>query len=218
MSIVALKRKTNTQYNNMSVSQKGFSLNGTHRSQGYVGQTSLSRSLPRTLMRGNTERGHGGCCGTYPRFHINTVGTGLGNNLLNDTNVIKSSVLDTNGMIMTKYRWARRPIPHTSFKENSSYNNSNTSSEYINKLKRTTLSKQCSTTKDVIVVNKQCCPFMKRHYLDYHAEMRNDSITKNPLYDSYEEYNSSIIKDCTTEKVFKKESCSTAFACNNSVK
>ena len=53
MSIVALKRKTNTQYNNMSANRKGFSLNGTHRSQGYVGQTVLSRSLPRTLMRGN---------------------------------------------------------------------------------------------------------------------------------------------------------------------
>jgi len=54
MSIATLKRKTQTQYNNMSVGSKtGFSLNGTHRSQGYIGQTSLSRSLPKTLMKGN---------------------------------------------------------------------------------------------------------------------------------------------------------------------
>ena len=66
MSIVALKKKTAAKYNNMSVNTKeGFSLNGTRRLQGYVGQTSLSRSLPRTLMRGTTIRGHGGCCGTY---------------------------------------------------------------------------------------------------------------------------------------------------------
>ena len=65
MSIATLKRKTQTKYNNMSVGQSGFSINGTHRNQGYVGQTSLSRSLPRTLMRGNTVRGHGGCCGTF---------------------------------------------------------------------------------------------------------------------------------------------------------
>ena len=61
MSIATLKRKSQTKYNNMSVGQPFFSLNGTHRNQGYVGQTSLSRSLPRTLMRGNVVRGHGGC-------------------------------------------------------------------------------------------------------------------------------------------------------------
>ena len=50
MSIATLKRKTQTKYNNMSVgSTQGFSLNGGFRNQGYVGQTSLSRSLSRTL-------------------------------------------------------------------------------------------------------------------------------------------------------------------------
>ena len=60
MSIATLKRKTLAKYNNMSVGQPQFSLNGTHRSQGYVGQTMLSRSLPRSLMKGNVIRGHGG--------------------------------------------------------------------------------------------------------------------------------------------------------------
>ena len=61
MSIATLKRKTQAKYNNMSVGNThGFSINGTHRNQGYVGQTSLSRSLPRTLMKGNAVRGHGG--------------------------------------------------------------------------------------------------------------------------------------------------------------
>ena len=40
----------------------GFSLNGTTRNQGYIGQTSLSRTLVRTLRNGTAVRGHGGCC------------------------------------------------------------------------------------------------------------------------------------------------------------
>jgi len=43
MSIATLKRKTMTEYNRMSVGYTNFSLNGTRRNQGYVGQTMLSR-------------------------------------------------------------------------------------------------------------------------------------------------------------------------------
>jgi hypothetical protein len=98
MSIATLKRKTQTQYNNMSVGQKNFSINGTRRSQGYVGQTSLSRSLPRTLMNGPTPRGHGGCCGNYPLLPI--VQSAVTS--LNDPTIVKSSVINTNGMINEK--------------------------------------------------------------------------------------------------------------------
>ena len=48
MSIATLKKKTLTKYNNMSVGTQGFSLNGGFRNQGYVGQTSLSRSVTST--------------------------------------------------------------------------------------------------------------------------------------------------------------------------
>ena len=215
MSIATLKRKTNAKYNNMSVNQSSFSLNGTHRSQGYVGQTSLSRSLPRTLMRGNTERGHGGCCGTYPIVHINTEGSGLGSNLLNDPTVIKSSVLDTNGMIMSKYRWIRRPAPFTSVKPDNTIND-NTSSQYTNKLKRITLSEQCSTTKDAVETNKECCPYMKRYYNDFNANSRKNVITKDALSTkrNYEEYNDALTKKCTEEDIpFSNKNNGQPFAC-----
>ena len=42
MSLATLKRKTAAKYNNMSVGHANFSLNGTHRSQGYVGQNLTS--------------------------------------------------------------------------------------------------------------------------------------------------------------------------------
>ena len=96
MSIATLKRKTLAKYNNSSVNTgEGFSLNGTHRNQGYVGQTSLSRSLSRTLMKGNVVRGHGGCCGTYNITPIVQSGVTTTEN----SRVIKASVLSTKGML-----------------------------------------------------------------------------------------------------------------------
>jgi hypothetical protein len=112
MSEATLKKKTRTQYRNMSVGSKngGFSLNGTRRSQGYVGQTMLGRHFPRTPMRGNEARGSGGCGGKYYRGTIIQSGipfpSGIdGNSANNDPQVVKLSVIDHNGLIMTKTRW-----------------------------------------------------------------------------------------------------------------
>jgi len=167
MSIVTLKRKSAAKYNNMSVGQTHFSLNGTHRSQGWVGQTMLSRSLPRTLMRGDTICGHGGKNGTYPVKTIVREGTGLGNNMLNDNKVIKSSVLDTNGQLMTQYRWIRRPYPETSVKPDNTLNN-NTQSEYLNRLKLSVWAKVPLTKQPGTINNQKCCSdFMQTNYTNY---------------------------------------------------
>ena len=126
MSIATLKKKTQHQYHNNSVGYVQFSINGTHRSQGYVGQTSLSRSLPRTIMRGNVACGNGGCCGTY---HITPiVVSGIHN--FNNPNVVKHSVKGTAGMLATKYRWVLRPEPFSTTKS-TDLNNLNTQSIYI---------------------------------------------------------------------------------------
>lgn len=114
MSIVVMKRKTAATIKNDSTGLRNFSLNGTRRNQGYVGQDMRGRTLPRTNMKGNVARGHGGCCGTYKCGTIVKSITNL--NCMNNPNVIKSSVLGTNGMIMTKYRWIRRPQPYSTTK------------------------------------------------------------------------------------------------------
>ena len=137
MSIATLKRKTAEKYNNSSVGQRQFSLNGGYRNQGWVGQTSLSRSLPSTPMRGNVPRGHGGCCGTYVEGTI--VQSAVTSQ--NDNRVIKSSVLDNDGMIATKYRWITRPQPYTSVKPDNNHNLNN-QGDYIWILSR---AQQCST-------------------------------------------------------------------------
>ena len=135
MSEATLKRKTRTQYRNMSVGQHNFSLTGTRRNQGYVGQTMLGRHFPRTPMRGNVARGHGGCCGTYLQTTIVQSGVPFpcgpsGNSANNNPDVIKMATLNTNGLIMTKYRWIRRPQPYSTVKIDATITN-NTQSSYI---------------------------------------------------------------------------------------
>lgn len=101
MSIATLKKKSQVLYNNLSVGQNGFSLNGGHRSAGYIGQSTQSRHLIRTLAKGNVLRGSGGCCGTYTISNIPPSELAC----LNNPNVIKPSVSNTNGLLHTKYKW-----------------------------------------------------------------------------------------------------------------
>lgn len=127
MSIVVLKRKAG-MIKNLSASQPIFSLNGTTRSQGYVGQTSLSRPITRTTFKSpsvptgpgfytNLHRNHGGCCGhmgaaanlPQPLCSSDTFTT-------EDSSVPKMSVLSEPGMLHTKYRWIHRPQPYTTVK------------------------------------------------------------------------------------------------------
>lgn len=140
MSIATLKRKTQTQYNNMSVGQRGFSLNGALRSSGYVGQDTLGRSLVRSLAGKNGElKGHGGCCGKY---NVSQIKTSPEMSCLNDPTVVKSSSLNNTGLLMTKYRWIRRPNPYAPWKP-SDYLNSGNQSTYIDNLARTTIAESC---------------------------------------------------------------------------
>jgi hypothetical protein len=142
MSIVALKRKTQTQYHNMSVgAPHGFSLNGTHRSQGYIGQTSMSRTLVRTLAKGTTLRGHGGCCGKYP---IKNIITSPDMSTLENPAIVKSSVINTNGLLLSKYRWIRRPHPFSIVKTTDAQ------SDYIDQLAKRSII--CDASKNIMPV------------------------------------------------------------------
>jgi hypothetical protein len=130
MSIATLKRKTAAKYNNSSVGQKQFSLNGGYRNQGFVGQTMLSRSLPRTLFNGATPRGSGGCCGTFP---VKTT-VQSSTNYFENNKIIKSSVMNTRGLVATKYAWALRPKPFSALKPDSNQNYS-TQQDYIKNIR-----------------------------------------------------------------------------------
>jgi hypothetical protein len=155
MSIVTLKRKTQAQYKNSSVGHPAFSLNGTRRSAGYVGQDTLGRSLIRSLSKNGALKGHGGSCGKYPIYEVKTSPEMA---CLNDTTAVKTSSLNTNGLIMSKYRWIRRPQPYSSTKSNS-YLNSNSQSSYIDNLARKTISEVDDEDCQVVrsIVPNTCC-------------------------------------------------------------
>jgi hypothetical protein len=202
MSIATLKRKTNTQYNNMSVNQKQFSLNGTHRSQGWVGQTMLSRSLPRTLAKGNTLKGWGGCCGTFlkrPIIQSAVLST-------NNPNIIKHSVISGIGLINTKYRWIRRPAPFTSVKPDATLN-INSASDYINRLRRKTIQnfKTCPSSAKVVISKKCLKQTNYQVYNNYQCEMltKPDSSTGALNHSDYLESLDSLCANYDEYKVLR---------------
>ena len=134
MSEATFKKKTQYKYNNNSVNRghNGFSLNGTHRSQGWVGQDLRARTLVRTLNRGGANRGHGGCCGKYPRpFVIPSEICSTEN-----PNIVKTSVINTNGMLHERFAWVWRPAPYTSVKpdDNNGVGDQGSYIQYLNQL------------------------------------------------------------------------------------
>ena len=81
----------------------GFSLAGTHRNVGYVGQ-SMGMSKSGTPFRGMNPIGNGGCCGKYaqplPVYNVNQVIVQGDQNMY-----VKPSVLGQRGMLRKKFRY-----------------------------------------------------------------------------------------------------------------
>jgi hypothetical protein len=123
MSIATFKKKTAAKYNNASVGQPQFSINGTLRLQGFVGQNIISRSFPRTLMRGNTERGYGGCCGEY--YKCEPISPLCAGDFTNDPTSVKKSVVSTSSQLEMQYPAS----DFTTVKPDSNLN-ANTSQQY----------------------------------------------------------------------------------------
>ena len=221
MSIVVLKRKTAAQYNNNSVNVPQFSLNGTHRSQGWVGQDTRGRSLPKTLMKGNVIKGHGGCCGKYPvRPIVQSAVTSTEN-----PRVVKPSSLNTLGLISTKYRWIRRPQPYTVVKPDNN-NNINTQQQYINNLQKQTILDSVSTGACNLptVTNKFSTSNCGGLTLPQRPRSSACTFTKDfadvnkPKFMTQSQYLMYIDKACSKNDVvyFTAKRQGAPFACNNS--
>ncbi len=201
MSIATLKRKTQAQYNNSSVGQPQFSLNGTRRSSGYVGQDMLGRSLVRSLSRNGALKGHGGCCGKYPTPQIITSPEMA---CLNDTKIVKSSSLNTIGLLMSRYRWLRRPQPYSTTKPSNNLNN-NDQGSYIDYLARKTLadSSGCHIIRTDIPKTCDCS------VTNYNANInsgRNPKIVKSEEHTgslNASEYIRRLDRKCTENDEYK---------------
>lgn len=216
MSIATLKRKTLAQYNNSSVGQPQFSLNGTLRSSGYVGQDMLGRSLVRSLSRNGALKGHGGCCGKFPTPQIKTSPEMA---CLNDSTVVKSSSLTTTGLLMSRYKWVRRPQPYSTTKS-SSYLNVNDQSSYINHLSRKTISDSsgCHIINDK--PQNTCCSKTTNYNASINSN-KHPNIMKPEKYTgaiNASEHTRALDSKCTDNDVFKIQTNvrRVPFACGNS--
>ena len=99
MSIHVLQRKSRRFKAPISgKGNKGFSLNGTHRNVGAVGQTNLAKSVTRTPFRGVNPMGHGGHNGNYV---INV--SNSGSCCTNDNSFVKTSTKNTKGHIFASF-------------------------------------------------------------------------------------------------------------------
>jgi hypothetical protein len=180
MSIVALKRKTMTQYHNMSVgSPAGFSINGTHRNQGYVGQTNLSRFTSRTTIRGNAPHAPGELFTPGP-----VVMSGITS--VEDPTVVKRSVVGTKGMIDTKYRWVRRGQPFMSLKPDNNQH-MNTQYDYVEHKKKKTLAADCPKSEATPVFS-ECDKFK--------SSVCGKTTKPDPTALSYDKYMEKVHKAC----------------------
>jgi hypothetical protein len=223
MSIATLKRKTSNQYNNLSVGQQQFSLNGGYRNQGYVGQNLISRSLPKTLMRGDTMRGHGGCCGTYfRRVPIQSAVTST-----EDPNVIKPSVVGTDGMIQQKYRWINRPQPFSTTKPDDTLNMS-TQDQYVQIVANRTLAalQNPNCTTKTIPKADGCCSIQTQYGIQQVNGISttlgrttvNGTITKDirqavQSQSSYMQQMESNCSNARNNKVFRTPTQGAPFGC-----
>lgn len=164
MSIVTLKKKTQAKYHNASVGHAQFSINGIYRLQGYVGQTSLSRCLPKTLKRGNDSRGFG-----FDSFK-NTPGV-LPQDIwtTEDSKTVKSSVLSNKGMIENQTLWVRRPQPFSSWKPDLNQQN-NTSGAFTRHKKK----------NSIIEYNNNIVPVIQSDKCNKCLNITNNDISKTP--------------------------------------
>lgn len=133
MSIATLKKKTkmggaSSRMDPISgKGSTGFSLNGTHRNIGSVGQFRLISNVTRTPFRGTDPMGSGGRCGIYVNKPLNS-----GSCIYNDNKIVKKSSLNTSGMIDTKYKWMKSKYPNYWVQEDSQgYNSTNTQGQYL---------------------------------------------------------------------------------------
>ena len=125
MSLATLKKKTASKYQNNSVNLPQFSLNGVHRNQGFVGQTSLSRT---TIYQNKTST---------------------------TVEQLKPSVVSTYGMLAKRNRWVFRPQPFSTTKSNVWPHESSSGQHTISKGKHEVLIKtdkckdadKCTTDK-----------------------------------------------------------------------
>jgi hypothetical protein len=181
MSIATLKKKAflggNPRTDPISgIGNKGFSLNGTLRNIGSVGQFRMISNVTRTRYRGNTPMGYGGYSGEYPVYIFNS-----GDCCTNDANIIKKSTKNTQGMLDEKYKGILfGTYPNTWVKDDAnSYRITKTQGQYVENI--TKKAGSCNFENPVCceIDNKCSCVQGKYIYIGTKKKIFYRPTTKN---------------------------------------
>ena len=171
MSLATLKRKTKAKYNNVSTNTDGFSINGIHRNQGYVGQSSVGRALSRAIGYEGYLKGHGGCCGKYTNGPV--LKSGVVQIEATGKKMVKSSVLSSRGVLSKKLRCCE-----TTWKSGSAQN-MNTQGDYLEYRKQIAL-QECKEEEIVADDNDVCSSLdaydSDKSYDPYNVVKYNDKV------------------------------------------
>lgn len=195
MSIVALKRKS-AALKNQSAGRDGFSINGTTRNQGYIGQTLQSRHLIHTPHGGAVRKDYSGCCNDFdiPPSEITN---------LEDSSIVKTSVLSYKGM-MAK-RVLREGITCNVVKPDSNHIGTHQGA-YIDRLKRKNLKQIedfCPEQEDPQPVKEDACRLLRnlKGARIFSKPKTVCNIAKKVGADTHAEYMTALNKLCTADDV-----------------
>ena len=231
MSLATLKKKTQAKYNNVSVNTPAFSLNGTTRNQGYIGQTSLSRSLPKTILKETIPHGHGGCCSTFYKARVVQSGVDYQNN----SNVVKKSVLSTRGMLANrKHRYldSEKKSLVQIVKSDNNHNNNNQTDYLIIKKENTKNAiddascniiqqkPECDNMSKCVFQNTYIPPCIISCYTQMNKPRRYKFFTSKGKYNAFSEtkdvttmsqsdYLESLRKPCFSEQLINRSKSNT---------
>ena len=128
MSLVVLKRKSQTKYSKISSKKGDFSINNPRRVESHS-----NKYQTQTPMKGNVPRGHGSCCGHYPivihKSQYNNYDPHVREFVGDKTNT-GVSVKNNRSSISTRNKWMKSTYPNYVVKNM----NAKDYSEYLNSL------------------------------------------------------------------------------------
>ena len=180
MSLALLKKKRDAIENVSGRGAKGFSLVGGYRSQGRVGQTSLSRNNNRTVFKGTEAVGSGG---RYGKYVTDIITSGCNTN---NSDIIKKPNITTSGYLMSRYKYPTSVLcgNNECLKEwvKRSEAEEHGQSEYIRKVRALAVCR--NDKKSELDVTIECKGECKETYMIGSRRFRNYNIHKKPKNDS----------------------------------
>lgn len=181
MSLVVLKRKSQTKYSRISSKKGDFSINNPRRVGSHSNQVQTQ-----TPMKGNVPRGHGSCCGHYPivmnksqykncDFHERVFNGEKANPGI--------SVKNNRASISVRNKWMTSTYPNYVVKQMGAHDYS----EYYNRINGQNAARNTENVGDVCGGNANCKKLSSVNIvkntdtLDYSEYLKTKFLNKNCL-------------------------------------